>query len=232
MVARRRGLSIGAVLDRLTDEFPDLSISKLRFLESEGLVTPQRATSGYRLYSEDDVRRIRYVLTAQRERFWPLKVIREALDAMDRGLQPVAEAANERPTVPVPSADPGLPTAAELTASARLRLTEPELIGAAGLDQATFQALRGFQLLRPDGGGHYDDAALSIASAAAALAAYGVEARHLRPFRTAAEREVGLVQQIAGPALASSSGQDPTGDLLRQCLALHSALVRAELRRG
>ena len=236
MAARRRGLSIGLVLERLQGEFPDLTISKLRFLETEGLVTPERAPSGYRLYTEEDVRRLRYVLTAQRDRFWPLKVIRDALDAMDRGLTPATDTSGERPAVPTAAADPDVPAAATLAAPPSLRLTEAELMGAAALDEAMFQALRGFHLLRPDATGHYDDAALGVARAAAALASYGVEARHLRPFRTAAEREVGLVQQIVVPALASAggraSGADPTAEVLHHCLALHAALVRAELRRG
>ena len=235
MPGRRRGLSIGVVLERLQGDFPDLTISKLRFLETEGLVTPQRAPSGYRIYSEADVTRLRYVLTAQRERFWPLKVIRDALDAIDRGLTPAADAPGARPAVPGPATDPDVPSPAMLGAPASLRLTESELIGAAHLDAGVFQALRGFLLLRPDPSGHYDDAALAVARAAAALAAYGVEARHLRPFRSAAEREVGLVQQILGPAAtAGGDGADGGGaaQVLHHCLALHSALVRAELRRG
>jgi len=236
VAARRRGLSIGVVLERLLPDFPDLSISKLRFLEAEGLVTPTRAPSGYRIYTEADVQRLHYVLTAQRDRFWPLKVIRDALDAMDRGLTPGGEDSTQRPTVPSAPADPDVPSAASIAAPASLRLTEAELVGAAGMDAALFQTLCGFGLVRPDESGHFDDAALAVARAAAALAAYGVEARHLRPFRTAAEREVGLVQQIVGPALAASGGrsgaEDPTAHVLRQCLALHAALVRAELRRG
>ncbi len=232
MAGRRRGLSIGVVLQRLVGDFPDLTISKLRFLETEGLVQPQRAPSGYRIYSEADVARLRYVLTAQRERFWPLKVIRDALDAMDRGLTPAADPDGATPAVPAPADDPDVPTPATLGEPPALRLTEAELIGAARLDAGMFQALRGFHLLRPDTAGHYDDAALAVARAAAALAAYGVEARHLRPFRTAAEREVGLVQQIVGPTAGADSDGGSAAEVLHHCLALHSALVRAELRRG
>jgi len=244
-VARRRGLSIGGVLARLTPEFPDLTISKLRFLETEGLVTPSRAPSGYRIYTEADVHRLHYVLTAQRDRFWPLKVIRDALDAMDRGLTPAADAPGERPRVPGPLPDPDVPPAEILVAPASLRLTEAELVDAGGLDPEMFQALRGFHLVRPDASGHYDDAALAVVRAAAALAAYGVEARHLRPFRTAADREVGLVQQIVVPAMAAAGSRaatgtnptgaknaDPTAEVLHHCLALHAALVRAALRGG
>ncbi len=81
-------MTIGAVLDRLKPDFPDISISKIRFLESEGLITPTRTASGYRSFTEDDVSRLEYILSAQRDRFWPLKVIKDALDAMDRGLAP------------------------------------------------------------------------------------------------------------------------------------------------
>ena len=118
MAGRRRGLSIGVVLERLQGDFPDLTISKLRFLETEGLVTPQRAPSGYRIYSEADVTRLRYVLTAQRERFWPLKVIRDALDAIDRGLTPAADAPGARPAVPGPATDPDTATTCKMPAFA------------------------------------------------------------------------------------------------------------------
>jgi DNA-binding transcriptional MerR regulator len=231
-MAERRAagaMTIGAVLEQLRDEFPDVTISKIRFLEAEGLVTPSRTGSGYRTYSADDVERLRYVLTAQRDRFWPLKVIRESLDALDRGLTPPGESEGERPRPPRPVPDPDVPAAAALTRQGTLRLTREELAASAGLDAPTLEALDTFGLLRPDGGGHYGEAALAIAHAAAGLAAYGIEPRHLRPFRTAADREIGLVQQVAAP-LRGRRGQtgkdDPTGDILRLCIALHTALVK------
>lgn len=241
MSARRRGATIGAVLQQLQPQFPDLTISKIRFLEAEGLLAPERAPSGYRLYAAGDIERLRYILTAQRDRFWPLKVIAEALDALERGLTPGSDGSpsqgggtggDARPTVPPPAPDPDLPSAAELVATDGLRLTESELAGAAGLAPELLASLRTYGLLRPDASGHYDRTALTVASAAAALAAYGVEARHLRQFRTAAEREVGLVQQIVTPLTARAGSPDPTPDVLHHCLALHTALVKAELRRG
>lgn len=248
MSARRRGRTIGAVLHQLQPDFPDLSISKIRYLETEGLLTPERTPSGYRLYAASDVERLRYILTAQRDWFWPLKVIREALDALERGLTPGTQltggsgvgaterndpgAADARPVVPPAVPDPDLPTPGAFTASDTLRLTESELAGAAGLSTDLLGSLRTYGLLRPDATGHYDRAALSVATAAAALAAYGVEARHLRQFRTAAEREVGLVQQIVTPLTSRTGAADPTGEVLHHCLALHVALVKAELRRG
>ena len=222
-------MTIGAVLDALKPDFPDISISKIRFLEAEGLITPERTPSGYRHFSDEDVERLRYILTAQRDRFWPLKVIRESLDALDRGLTPPGDSEGERPQPPRPAPDPDVPTAAELTRPGTLRLTREELAASAGLDGSTLEALDTFGLLRPDGGGHYGEAALAIAHAAAGLAAYGIEPRHLRPFRTAADREIGLVQQVAAP-LRGRGGRagkdDPTGDILRLCIALHTALVK------
>ena len=227
--------TIGAVLRALHEEFPDVSVSKIRFLEAEGLITPARTASGYRTYSEQDVDRLRFILTAQRDRFWPLKVIREALDAMDRGLAPPdgGDSAH-RPRVPQPAPDPHLPTAADLAAPATLRLTRDELQEAAGLDRATFQALGAFGLVHADDAGHYDDNALAVARAVAALTDYGVEPRHLRPFRTAADREIGLVQQIVTTARAAGArhhAQDPTPSILAACIALHTALVKSGLAR-
>jgi len=219
-------MTIGAVLAALKPDFPDVSISKLRFLEAEGLVTPARTGSGsYRSYTTEDLDRLRYVLTAQRDHFWPLKVIREALDALDRGLTPDSDSGpgQGRPRAPRPVPDPDVPTARELTASKPLRLSGTELAESAGLDATTFEALVGFGLLRPDASGHFGEPALTVAHTAAALAAYGIEPRHLRPFRTAADREIGLVQQAATPRR-----QDPA-EVLRLCIALHTALVREGL---
>ncbi|MEO7060425.1 MAG: MerR family transcriptional regulator [Lapillicoccus sp.] len=241
--------TIGAVLAELSGDFPDVSISKIRFLEAEGLVTPHRTRSGYRTFTAEDVARLRYILTAQRDRFWPLKVIRDALDALDRGLAPPAEAGlfpgaegatsrgsdgSGRPVVPPVADDPGLPSARELRATTALLLTGSELREASGLDQETFESLVTFGLLRPGVGDHFDANALAVARAAAALAGFGVEGRHLRAFRTAVDREVGLVEQVTstprgGRSSSESDHADQVAEVLRQCLALHTALVKAAL---
>lgn len=233
-------MAIGAVLATLREDFPDVTISKIRFLEAEGLLTPARTGSGYRSYTGDDVERLRYILTAQRDHFWPLKVIRDALDALDRGLTPARaqDAGMPRPSVPAVVPDPDVPDTGELTASGALRLTAEELAGASGADPALVADLQTYGLVHADGDGHFDDAALRIATSAAALAAHGVEARHLRPFRTAADREVGLVQQVVGPRRgggrqgATEPGDDLTAAILQLCIALHTALVKDGLRRG
>jgi DNA-binding transcriptional MerR regulator len=233
-------MTIGAVLASVQDDFPDVSISKIRFLEAEGLLTPERTASGYRTYSAADVERLRYILTAQRDHFWPLKVIREALDAMDRGLTP-ARGDGEgmpRPSVPAVAPDADVPDAADLAPGESLRLTAGELAGASGLEENVLGELQTFGLVRPDDSGHFDEAALRVATAAGALAAYGVEPRHLRPFRTAADREIGLVQQVVSPHRGrakggkGAGGDDPTLEVLRLCIALHTALVRDGLGRA
>ena len=178
------------------------------------------------------------MLTAQRDRFWPLKVIRDALDAMDRGLTPgEPDAPDARPRVPDRAADPDVPTARPLAAPPTLRLTARELREAAGWTGPPSRRWRPTAWCGPTASGHFDDDALAVARAAARLAAYGVEPRHLRPFRTAADREIGLVQQIVRPARSAAAGraargdaggaEDPTPEVLRLCVALHTALVRS-----
>ncbi len=224
-------LTIGGVLVRLKPDFPDISISKIRFLEAEGLVAPERTASGYRVYGEKDVERLRYILTAQRERFWPLKVIRDALDAMDRGLE-APPPQQSRAHVPAAPEDPDVPASDFFLADlSTLRLTADEVSRSSGLPADTLGALVTYGLLRPDAEGLFDASALPIAASAAALASYGIEARHLRPFRTAADREIGLADQV----LAHTRGRhdDRTenlrADLLHHCLGLHAALVKAGL---
>ncbi|MDN5790412.1 MAG: MerR family transcriptional regulator, partial [Micrococcales bacterium] len=134
-------LTIGKVLARLRTDFPDISPSKIRFLEAEGLITPRRTSSGYRTYSEADVSRLRYILVAQRERYWPLKVIREALDAIDRGLADPG-ASDGLPRPPAPALDPDAPTPDQLRATNSVRLTGPELRTSTGIDKETFAALQ------------------------------------------------------------------------------------------
>lgn len=226
-------MTIGAVLSALREDFPDVTVSKIRFLEAEGLITPSRTRSGYRTFTEADVERLRYILTAQRERFWPLRVIREALDKLDRGLDPTVE--DGGPAAPRPLEDPDVPPTRALTQQRRLRLTRRELRDATALDRAALEALESFGLLRPDREGHFGEAGLTVAHTAAALAAYGIEPRHLRAFRTAADREIGLIQQVARPhrgGRAQKAGKDPTAEVLRLCIALHVALVKAGLEEG
>ena len=221
------GLTIGAVLAALRDEFPDLSVSKVRYLDAEGLVSPKRSESGYRRYSNEDVERLRFVLRAQRDRFWPLKVIREALDAYDRGLSPeTGEAMSAVPVVPSPQADPDVPSVEAIQAPVReLSLTAKELCRGVECDESFLQDLETFGLIKPDAQGHYNADDLTIATAAQQLAEFGVQARHLRSFKLAADREVALVQQLP------HRDDEQAARIAQRCLGLHVALVKSGMRR-
>ncbi|HPB71771.1 MAG TPA: MerR family transcriptional regulator [Phycicoccus sp.] len=220
-------LTIGAVLTHLAGEFPDITISKIRFLESEGLIEPARSSSGYRQFRAADVARLEYILRAQREHFWPLRVIKESLEALDRGLTLVTNDA-VRLQVPTPAPDPDLPDLG--LAASELRLTAAEVAEAVGAQPALIDELCGHGLIAPDPDGHFDEDALRIVTAVHALAAYGIEARHLRPFRTTADREVGLVEQAIKGRSSASAAQE-RAEVARWCVQLHAALLKSGLRR-
>ena len=222
-----RPLTVGAVVQALAPEFPDITISKVRFLEAEGLVTPSRTPAGYRQYTSEDVERLRFVLRAQRDLFWPLRVVRDALDAMDRGLTPDTGTAG-RPKPPAPKPDPAVPPANDLTTHRTLRLTAAELAAASGLAASEVADLTAHGLLRPSPDGLYGEPDLQVSHAAAGLAAHGLEGRHLRLFRTAADREVGLVEQAVGPRRGAKDDR-AAAEVAHLCLTLHAALVRGGL---
>ncbi len=233
-VASHGLMGIGDVLAALRPEFPDVTISKIRFLESEGLVMPQRTSSGYRKFSHADVERLRYVLACQRDQYLPLKVIRDHLEAIDRGLEP--SSGSDGPTVPraLVSTD-GMPSPDSFRASATdVRLSRKELLGSSGLDDALLTQLEGYGLVTKRGS-HYDGEALVVASTVAEMAAFGIEPRHLRTFKIAADREVGLVEQVVTPLLRQRDpeGQQRADDAVRQLAALsvrlHASLVKAGL---
>lgn len=230
-------MSIGEVLSQLRPDFPDVTISKIRFLESEGLVEPERTSSGYRKFSRDDLGRLRFVLHAQRDRYLPLRVIREHLDALDRGLEP-ADGAGGAPRVPraLVSAD-HLPTPEDfLPEASELRLSRRELTEGSGLAEEALANLEQHGLLSARAGGFYDGDALAIASTVAQLARFGIEARHLRPVKAAADREIGLVEQVVAPLVAQrgpearARAQETARELAALSVQLHAALVRAGLR--
>jgi DNA-binding transcriptional MerR regulator len=231
-------MSIGEVLSRLRIDFPGVTISKIRFLESEGLVEPERSSSGYRKFSLADLERLRYVLAAQRDRYLPLRVIKEHLDAFDRGLEPPA-APGEGPQVPtaVAAAAPGMPDPATFAReAAEVRLSREELAEASGAGTVLLGELETYGLASPRSDGLYDAATLEIVRAVAELRAFGLEPRHLRAFKAAADREVGLIEQVVSPLLRQrgSEGAERAAEVSRQLAALsvrlHAALVRAGLR--
>jgi DNA-binding transcriptional MerR regulator len=231
-------MSIGEVLGQLRGEFPDVTISKIRFLEAEGLVEPARTASGYRKFSRDDVGRLRYVLAAQRDNYLPLRVIKSHLDAIDRGLQP-ALSGQGGPQVPASAADEadGLPRADDfLPEPSELRLSRDELVQAAGIESEQLSQIESFGLISPRPGGHYDGDALVIAKTVAQMSRFGLEPRHLRSFRTTAERELGLVEQVVAPLVRQRSPEargradEVARELASLSVRLHATLVRAGLR--
>ncbi|TAK69684.1 MAG: MerR family DNA-binding transcriptional regulator [Actinomycetota bacterium] len=232
-------LGIGEVLAVLQEEFADVSISKIRFLEAEGLIEPARTPSGYRKFSPGDVDRLRYVLRMQQERYLPLKVIRDQLDAMDRGQTP-AELAGPSGRADGSLADvDGLPRADDfrVTAASRTRLTREQLLASSGLAEDVLAQLESYGLLAAGSGGQFDADALSVANTVAAMTGFGFEPRHLRSFRLAAEREAGLVEQVVSPLLRSrtaeqrSRADEVARELAALSVRLHAALVRVALRR-
>jgi DNA-binding transcriptional MerR regulator len=235
-------MSIGEVLAHLRVDFPDTTISKLRFLETEGLVEPQRTAAGYRKYSWSDVSRLRYVLTAQRDHYLPLRVIRDQLAAFEVDQDPGGGAATVpaergdgrlRPTlVAVAPSQPGEPVGDP----GEVRLGRDELLRRANLAEATLAALEQYGLIEERRGGGYDADALEVATAAGRLAEFGLEARHLRAYRAAAEREIGLFSQLVAP-LARQNGPaararaaETVRELADCTERLHAALVRSGLR--
>jgi DNA-binding transcriptional MerR regulator len=231
-------LSIGEVLHLLRSDFPDVSISKIRYLEAEGLVEPARTPSGYRKFTRADAERLRYVLRMQRDHYLPLKVIREHLDQIDRGLQPAPlDAAAAAPRALV-AAD-GHPTAEDLGADAQeLRLSRAELLEQGGITNEVLRELESFNLVQQvSGTPYYDATALQVARITAEMAQYGYGSRHLRPFKLAADRELSLVEQVVLPMArsrqqdAAARAEEAARTIAALALQLHVTLVKAGLPR-
>lgn len=214
-------LSIGQVLARLNPEFPDLSPSKLRFLEERQLITPSRTESGYRKFSAVDVERLRLVLSMQRDYYLPLKVIRSYLDELDAGREPVLPGGV---TVAAPSM---LPT--------ERRLSREELIREAGANAMLLQDAVSASLIVP--ADHYGEDSLAVLKSLVELQRSGIEPRHLRGFRAAAERELGLIESALIPiarrkdASSRAKAQELAREIAGQLEVVRSSLIRSALGR-
>jgi DNA-binding transcriptional MerR regulator len=202
----RGSVSIGQVLDELSAEFPDISPSKIRFLEAEGLIQPLRSSSGYRLFSVADIKRLRFILTAQRDEYLPLRVIKERLDALDG-----AAAAGNGAQGAVP----------------QVAMTRSELLAAAGAAEELFAELEDYGLIRR--ARSYGTQTLSVLRSAVRLAEYGVQPRHLRVIKAAADRETALVEQAVAPLSRQKGSREPAlraaHDLAGHIASLHAILV-------
>jgi DNA-binding transcriptional MerR regulator len=180
-------LTIGAVCGRLQEEFPDISISKIRYLEDQGLLSPKRTPGGYRLFGEEDVERLETILRLQRDEFLPLRVIRQQLAARVTG-----QTRRRRPV--------GIGTEEEITLD--------ELCERSGISSDLARELESYGLLEARREGRdrrYGEADADIALAAAKLQQYGMAPRHIRTFRTSADREANLIEQLLAPSLRARS---------------------------
>jgi DNA-binding transcriptional MerR regulator len=232
------GMSIGAVLDLLRGDFPDVTISKIRFLEAEGLVTPERTASGYRRFTAYDCARLRFILTAQRDQYLPLKVIKAQLDAQPDGELPQSGSAYGVPRLV--SVDPRSDTAPDESATGvaptQVRLRREDLLARSGIDEALLTELIKAGVIKSGPAGFFDEHSVVIAQCARALTEYGVEPRHLRAFRSAADRQSDLIAQIAGPVVKAgkAGARDRADDLAREVAALaitlHTSLIKSAVR--
>ncbi|MER6005157.1 MerR family transcriptional regulator [Nonomuraea angiospora] len=203
-------MSIGEVLALLQGEFPDVTISKIRFLEGEGLIEPERSPSGYRKFTHLHVEQLRFILREQRDHYLPLRVIKDRM----------AESF-------------GRPRAVQ--EKTEVRLSRAELLEAAEIDDETLTELEDYGLLAPVAR-RYDEEALNVARSIGALARFGLHARHLRAVKAAAERECGLVEQAVAPILkrrapgAIGEADEVARELSTLLLDLHASLVRSGIR--
>jgi DNA-binding transcriptional MerR regulator len=220
-------MSIGAVLNLLRDEFPEVTISKIRFLEAEGLIEPQRTPSGYRKFSVQDVERLGHVLRMQRDHYLPLKVIREHLDAMERG---------EAVQLPVLSRQRDGEAAVEVVEGpTAARIRRDTLLAAAEIGEQELEEWESYGLIAPLPDGAYDAESVTVATLIVELGRFGIEPRHLRVMKAAADREAGLVDQVVAPLRRHRNPQTRTHaeartkELAGLTVKLHAALVQTAL---
>ncbi|MFE9097465.1 MerR family transcriptional regulator [Streptomyces sp. NPDC007264] len=230
-------MSIGTVLNVLRDEFPEVTVSKIRFLESEGLIDPRRTPSGYRKFSDRDVERLAQVLRMQRDHYLPLKVIREYLDALERGEE-----------VRLPSLGRQRDTGdgellgellgdllGEGDPAPGARIGRDELLTAAGICAEQLAEWESYGLVAPLPDGTYEAEAVAVATLVAELGRHGIEPRHLRMMKAAAEREAGLVDQVVAPLRRHRNPQTRAHaearakELAALVVRLHAALVQSAL---
>jgi DNA-binding transcriptional MerR regulator len=223
-VAHEPRVGISAVLKELAGDHPGITASKLRFLEDKGLVHPARTASGYRKFSRTDIDRLRRILEMQRDRYLPLKVIRERLDADEDTRVHDGDRRVPEPSGPAPAP----------TVSPARTYNLRELAARTGAGVPLVRELVSYGLIREQDG-VFDDHALAITRAALALTAHGLEPRHLRPFKAAADRELGLVERAVAPL---ASRRDPASraraveraqEISGLCLTIHTSLVRSEI---
>lgn len=203
--------TIGRVIELLRSEFPDLSPSKIRFLEEQGLVNPMRTESGYRKYSDQDLERVKLILQLQRDKFLPLRVIKTYLDDLDAGKQPALPADTRRPSV-------------------NRKFTKVELIAESGINETLLAEAQSHGLIGKD---QFEYGDIQIARALMSLQRFGISARHLRGIKTAVDRDLGLIQGVVNsvkrqkdPA-AKSRAASYAAEIESQFAVIRAELIRA-----
>lgn len=220
-------MSIGVVLEQLRGEFPDVTVSKIRFLESEGLITPKRTASGYRRFTDGDVERLRYILVTQRDNYLPLKVIREQLEAMDSGAVTAILSANRAAPMISPE---------NFRAPVITRLTDSDVAEQAETTEDSVLELVDANIITPDGAGYFTADDVQVVGTALALKEFGFDIRHLKSLRNTAHRQAGLIGQVAAPvAMSKGEGAKQRAEELSQqmtalVVSLHASLVKTSLR--
>jgi DNA-binding transcriptional MerR regulator len=220
------GLSIGELIAHLKEEFPDLTVSKVRFLEGKGLINPGRSSSGYRSFTDEDIARLRYILQQQRDHFLPLKVIKSKLTMWDRG---------EELPVPAPSGPPP----EQLFQRPGQDVDRDEIRRVTGLSSRQLGDLVDNKVLRrePDDPERYSVEEVAVATQAQRLLAYGLEARHLRSFRISTERDAELLTALTAPLLRARSpeARQRAAEILAGCAdaieRMRGAALSKDLRR-
>jgi DNA-binding transcriptional MerR regulator len=225
-VGEERLLTIGSLVERLRGEFPDVSVSKLRYLEEQGLVTPRRTKSGYRLYSQDDFNRLVRVLSMQRDEYLPLKVIRRELE--------------RSPASTLPSARQGLRKTDLVSTGEGREYTAEEVMQLTGADVGLLDELEDYELVRGrqvSGVKRYSETDAGIVAAATQLAQLGLRPKNLRILKSAVDREIGLIEQVLLAALRSNrperrrEGLDQLDDIVQASSQLRQLLLARGVRR-
>ena len=225
-VGDERLLTIGSIVDRLRGEFPDISVSKLRYLEEQGLVTPRRSKAGYGLYSQDDFDRLVRVLSMQRDEYLPLKVIRRELE--------------RSPASPLPSARQGLRRTDLVGTGKGREYTAEEVMQLTGADLGLLEEMEDYELVhgrQVSGVKRYTETDAGIVAAAAQLAQLGLRPKNLRVLKSAVDREMGLIEQALLPALRSNrperrrEGLEQLDDVVQAATQLRQLLLARGVRR-
>lgn len=227
-------MSIGAILEKLRADFPDVTVSKIRFLEAEGLISPERTASGYRRFSLHDLERLRFVLTAQRDHYLPLKVIKAKLHDFDT---PSAHDSDALSSMNTPRRLLEVTKVLDSPMTRQVRVSIDDVLDRTGISAEFLSELRRANLVSPDNNGFYSDDDIDLISSIISLSKYGIEIRHLRTYKSAADRQADLIAQIAKPRFnkiqdGKARAEDLAKELVIETEKLQKILLKSSLRKS